>query len=416
MTGRWFVLVESNTTGTGRDFATTAARHGLRPVLLARDPGRYDYVGELGLPVREVDTGDPAAVEAACRPLDPAGVASSSEYFVQTAAAVAGRLGLPAPDPAAIGRCRNKAEQRRWLDAAGIPVPAFVACRTAAEVSAAATELDGPVVVKPVYGSGSQGVRLCADSGEATEWATRLLSTGQRAPGPPAPGPPLLVEREVPGPEFSVEIIDAEPVGVTGKHLGPPPYFVEIGHDYPAALPGATTAALVSAAVRAVRAIGHLVGPAHVELRHPPGGEPTIIEINPRLAGGLIPRLVQYATGRDLIDEVVTSAAGLPAAPPAPGHGSASIRFLLPDQEGQLADVIGLDQARELSGVTDVQCRLEPGARVRIEHSFVDRKGHVFGTGPDPATAAAAADRALARIRLVFADELAAPAGLSRPV
>lgn len=416
MTGRWFVLVESNTTGTGRDFAVAAARHGLRPILLARDPGRYDYVGELGLPVREMDTGDLAAVEATCRQLDPAGVSSSSEYFVQTAAAVAGRLGLRAPDPAAIGRCRNKAEQRRWLDTAGIPVPAFAACRTAADVAAAATEVDGPVVVKPVYGTGSQGVRLCADPGEAFEWAAHLLRTGQRTPGPSAPGPPLLVEREVKGPEFSVEVIDALPVGVTGKHLGPAPYFVEIGHDYPAAVPAAITAALVSVAVRAVRAIGHLVGPAHVELRYPKCGEPTIIEINPRLAGGLIPRLVRHAIGRDLIDEVVTGAAGLPAAPPAPGHGSASIRFLLPEREGQLTEVTGLDQARKLAGVAEAQCRLEPGARVQLEHSFVDRKGHVIATGPDPAAAAATADQALAQISLVFADELAAPAGLSQPV
>lgn len=416
MTGRWFALVESNTTGTGRDFAVAAARHGLRPVLLTRDPGRYDYVGELGLPVREVDTGDPAAVEAACRRLDPAGITSSSEYFVQTAAAVAGRLGLPAPDPAAIGRCRDKAEQRRWLDAAGVPVPAFVACHTAADAADAAAKLDGPVVVKPVYGSGSLGVRLCADPHEAFEWAAHLLSGGQPAPGRPAPGPPLLVEREVTGPEFSVEIIDGRPVGVTGKYLGPPPYFVEIGHDYPAPVPVATTAALAAVAVQAVRAIGHVVGPAHVELRLPDGGEPTIIEINPRLAGGLIPRLVRQATGRDLIDEVVTGAAGLPAAQPAPGGRSASIRFLLPGREGRLAGVTGLEQARELAGVIEAQCRLEPGAQVRIEHSFVDRKGHVIASGPDPAAAAAAADRALAQIRLVFADEPTAPAGLSLPV
>ena len=52
-----FVLVESNTTGTGRDFAEAARRHGLRPVLLASSPARYPYAAELGLETRAVDTG-----------------------------------------------------------------------------------------------------------------------------------------------------------------------------------------------------------------------------------------------------------------------------------------------------------------------------------------------------------------------
>jgi lysylphosphatidylglycerol synthetase-like protein (DUF2156 family) len=52
MTGPWFALVESNTTGTGRDFAEAARAHGLRPVLLARSPERYPYAAELGLDVR----------------------------------------------------------------------------------------------------------------------------------------------------------------------------------------------------------------------------------------------------------------------------------------------------------------------------------------------------------------------------
>jgi biotin carboxylase len=397
----WFVLVESNTTGTGRDFAAAAAAQGMRPVLLARDPRRYPYVAELALPARVVDTADPAAVVAACHALGApglAGITSSSEYFVQTAARVATVLGLPAQDERAIGNCRDKATQRRLLRAARVTVPDFVACATAAEVERAAAELGGPVVVKPVYGSGSEGVRRCVNPGAARWWATRLLAVGRGR---------LLVEAEVPGPEFSVEIIDGEPVGVTRKHVGRPPYFVETGHDHPAELPPAAAAALTSVAMHAVRAIGHTAGPAHVELRAVPGGEPAIIEINPRLAGGLIPRLVHLATGRNLVAEVVAAAAGRPAARSLHTAGRfASIRFLLPSRAGMVAEVTGLAAARGVPGVVDAACVLAPGADIRFQNSFKDRVGHVIGTGATAAEAITATERAIAEIRLTYADEL----------
>ncbi|CAM5739566.1 Argininosuccinate lyase [Streptomyces badius] len=126
---QWFVCVESNTTGTGRLFCAAARAQGMRPVVLAKDPGRYPYLAEDGVDARVVDTSDEARVREVCRELavsgGVAGVTSSSEYFVATAAAAAVALGRPAPDPAAITRCRDKARQRAVLAAAGVPVPAF---------------------------------------------------------------------------------------------------------------------------------------------------------------------------------------------------------------------------------------------------------------------------------------------------
>ncbi|MGV9897217.1 hypothetical protein ACWDVV_23645, partial [Streptomyces tendae] len=43
---RWFAFLESNTTGTGREFCARARARGLRPVLLTRDAARYPYVTE----------------------------------------------------------------------------------------------------------------------------------------------------------------------------------------------------------------------------------------------------------------------------------------------------------------------------------------------------------------------------------
>ncbi|HVW31255.1 MAG TPA: biotin carboxylase, partial [Acidimicrobiia bacterium] len=53
------VLVESNTTGTGRAFARAARARGLRPVLVSSRPDRYPWLQEDRVDVVRADTTDP---------------------------------------------------------------------------------------------------------------------------------------------------------------------------------------------------------------------------------------------------------------------------------------------------------------------------------------------------------------------
>jgi biotin carboxylase len=397
MTRPWFVLLESNTTGTGRDFAEAARRHGLRPVLLARSPARYPYAAELGLDTREVDTGCAATVLGACRQLlatGLAGITSSSEYFMHTAALVAAELGLPGPDAAAVARCRDKAAQRQWLTDHDVPVPDFAVCRTPVQAHDAARAIAAPVVVKPVGGSGSEGVRACADPDTAAGWADHLLAGDTLGK--------VLVEREISGPEYSVEVVGGEVAGITAKYLGAKPHFVETGHDFPAPVTARVAERLASVARDAVRALGLVTGPAHVELRLDDMGDPYVIEVNPRLAGGLIPRLVRYATGRDLVSEVVAGLSGRPVRPAGTGDRHASIRFLVPPRSGVVSEVTGLDLARALPGVVEMNCAVTAGMPIRVEHSFTDRKGYVIALGGDAETAGKIAGRAVAGISIEY--------------
>ncbi|MEU2794619.1 ATP-grasp domain-containing protein [Streptomyces sp. NPDC007100] len=398
---RWFAAVESNTTGSGRKFCAAARARGLRPVVLAKDPARYPYIAEDGLDALVVDTSDLDAVRDACRGLlegdGLAGVTSSSEYFVGTAAAVAHGLGLPAPDAAAIARCRDKSAQRAALAAAGVPVPAFRAVRDADGAVRAAAEIGCPVVLKPVSGSGSVGVRLCHDATDVHAWATGLLGDWTNERGVPGGGT-ILVEEYVDGPEFSVETFDAEVVGVVGKHVGRPPYFVETGHDVPAPVPEPQLSALGAGARAAITALGLTWGAAHTELRLGPRG-PVVIEVNPRLAGGMIPELVQLALGVDLVDAVVARACGLPCAHTPAAVAHAAIRFLLTPGAGTVTAVDGVREARGLPGVREVRIGVRPGDAVTVQHSFKDRLGFVIATGSDAATAARRAAAAAECIR-----------------
>ena len=163
----WLAFVESNTSGTGQLFARAASQQGFRPILLSNDPARYSYASQDGLDTLQVDTRAETALLDACQRLATdgglAGVTSSSEYFVAIAASIARRLSLPGPSPGAIRACRDKFRQRRRLQTAGVPMPAFRSATSIKAALDAAQDLGLPVIVKGLSGSGSVGVKLCID-------------------------------------------------------------------------------------------------------------------------------------------------------------------------------------------------------------------------------------------------------------
>jgi biotin carboxylase len=397
MTDSWLVLVESNTTGSGRLFCSCARQLGLRPVLLARDPARYPYVAADEIDYRVTDTGTATAVLAACRELGGpvAGVTSSSEYFIGTAAEAARALGRPHPAPEAVRACRDKQAQRVTLSAAGVGCPAFAAARTPDEAAAAAARIGYPVVVKPASGTGSIAVRRCETPAEVRAAVDYAFA------GPDPALPPqhtVLVEEYLTGAEYSAELIDDQVVGITAKRLGGEPYFVEIGHDFPAPLTAADAKTIGETAVAAVRALGLGWGGAHVELRFGATQNPYVVEVNPRLAGGMIPRAVQEAIGIDMIFHVVAAAAGRPEPLRPQSARSASIRFLVAHEEGTLTEVLGVADARQTPGVVEVGITAPLGQPVVPRHSFRDRLGYVIAAAADGGQAAQAADAALARL------------------
>ncbi|WP_331445227.1 ATP-grasp domain-containing protein [Streptomyces xanthochromogenes] len=399
MSAPLLLFVESNTTGTGRQFAQRARALGAEPVLLSADPGRYPYAADDELRTVVVDTADGDALWAAVQRLAAgarvAGVLSSSEYYVVAAADLAARLGLPGPSADAVRACRDKSVQRRTLADAGVPVPRFSVAGTVAEAVAAAQWQGGPVVVKPVQGSGSLGVRLCRDSGEVVAHAGELLSATVNERGLRTPAR-VLVEQYLTGSEFSVEVFGEQVVVTVAKHVGEPPVFVETGHDVPAVLPAPEAAALADSAVHAVKALGLGWGAAHVELRLD-GGVARVIEVNPRLAGGMIPELVRRARGIDLVGAQVRAGLGLPVdlIGTSGTAGAASIRFLTADGDAVLGDTDAAEAAAlAVPGAVDAALYRPPGTRVGPAEDFRGRLGHVIAVADRPEESARAADTA----------------------
>ncbi|MGZ0150537.1 pyridoxal-phosphate dependent enzyme [Kribbella sp. WER1] len=408
---RRVLFVESNTTGTGILAMQRVRELGLTPVLLTSSATRYRGVAETDCEIVRCDTNDQAALsEAVHEAFDPqevAGVTTTSEFYLEAAAVLAAELGLPGNPPEAVRRCRDKSETRKSLTAASLPQPVSVRVGTAGDVAAAVARTGLPCVVKPVADSASTGVLLCETVEQASEQVTLLLGLMHNVRMQPQPCG-VLVEQFVEGAELSVETVFVDGrchvVGITRKGLSRRPVFVELRHAFPAALDEITALEVRQVVTEALAATGIGHGVCHTELRLAEAG-PTVIEINARPAGGMIPELIRLAGGADLLDQQLRAAADLPIAIGDLPTRTTGIAFITSTSDGEVSTIDGLEEARSQEGVAAVHTSCRPGDRIRAAVDAYDRLGHVIATGESVEQVDRTLDLALAGITVRLSDD-----------
>ncbi|PDQ22631.1 argininosuccinate lyase [Mesorhizobium sanjuanii] len=401
-----FLFVESNTTGTGELLMKRARLLGFETYLVTRNPARYPFLKDSVAQVIEAETrslDELVGVAAKLRGL--AGIYSSSDYFVEAASSAATEMGLPAANSEAIATCRNKWRQAAELQRQSITIPETRLATTVRDVENILAQATLPVVVKPVSGSGSSGVRLCESAAAAIK--AFESARGSLLDQVDLPSPDILIQQYVEGKEYSAEIIAYDGtlhcLGILAKHKGPAPCFVEVGHDFPAPLPEPSQRELASFAAGAVSALGLNFGPAHVEFVMAESG-PVIIEVNPRLAGGMIPVMLSHALGTSILDTVIRLYAGEGFTPPRVSTRAGAIRFQLVHKSGKLKR-LGFSRNPDPT-VPEAGLLKSEGEEVEINGDFRDRVAYAIGVSDELNAAAAAAQR---MINSIVIDIEAAP-------
>jgi len=403
------LFVESNTTGSGMLALDRARTLGLEPVLYTNDPRRYRGLEGRHCRVVVCDTNSPPQLERAVaadpglRPGRLRGITTTSEFYLATVAELAASRGLPGNPPAAVATCRHKAEARRCLERAGVRGPRFGIAHGPDEAAAAVERAGLPCVVKPVDDTGSYGVRLCRTIQEVRTRVAAVRAMDRNVRGQET-ARTALVEEFIAGPEYSVEMFHwdgrAHCIGITEKHLTAFPHFVEAGHVFPAPLRPQAAAVIEGTVRRALKAVGFRCGPSHTEVKlHRRGC--AVLEINARLAGGMIPELIRLAMGVDLLDQQLRAAVGLEPDLKPSRRRWAAIRFITAAVAGDLKGVAGVEEARLLDGVAEVVVTRDPGAHVRPPRSAYDRLGWVITAGDTGPEARDRLEEAFARLKVV---------------
>jgi biotin carboxylase len=347
-------------------------------------------------------------VDGLCQVVRRAGVhavtTSGSEVSLKATAEVAVRLGLPFyADPETVRRCQEKDAMRAGYRAAGLAVPAFARCERVGEALAFAQARGFPLVVKPSRGWGQRGVARVNDGSELPrafeEARAHSASAGLAC---------AVVEEWLEGAEYSVNgwiedgVLVSYCVTVRVTVPGDRPLGVMIAEAYPSGLSAEDEARVVDEARRGAAALGHLRGPCYSQVGLGARGC-FLFETAARLGGGFDADVTRLASGVDLYDRLLGVAlgdAGLERqGVVGPARRAAIAKFLVA-RPGIVRAVNGLEEARAIRGVDDVQAFVGVGGQVWPLTDSAKRAGYALAHGSTRSEAAARADEALGRLSI----------------
>ncbi|MGW2842051.1 ATP-grasp domain-containing protein [Streptomyces sp. NPDC001493] len=245
-------------------------------------------------------------------------VIAFSEMLLDLAAALRERYGIPGPGSEQISRFRDKAVMKEVLSRAGLRVPRWAACRTEEQILEAAEEFGYPVIVKPVRGASSQGVREIASAEEL-----RALYAGQSLDG-------FEIEEFVQGEILHVDGVldpDGKPVFVcTSRYTSSCLDFEVQGEPLGSVL---QTDPVVRErcedfAVRCLGALGLRSSAFHLEL-FDTGDELVFLEVGARVPGADVSYVIHDVHGVNLfrlwIDVLLGRAVEIPVVDPEESGG-----------------------------------------------------------------------------------------------
>lgn len=385
----------STTTHTTEDLAPRTCRHilivgggsDLQPRLRATAGGVrttvicraevLPWVYEIGENAGVVVLPNDAPVERwiaharACRTLDPFdGIASLTETDQDKAAAIAESLGLAYHSRATISWVHDKFLMRQRLSACGVEDIPSVMALSLEDVLAFGTAQGYPLILKPSGGRGSLGISVVESPADIPMLFAR--STNARAPRVPAS--PLVVEPLLIGKEISVEALVDDgvviPLAIVEKYKDARTK-IELGHVVPASLDPDLVEQIYAHLRRVFDALQIRMGITHTEIILTARG-PRIVETHVRRAGDDIPALLEAALGIDCMAYMLEQIAGLPIAErlqaelaEAYQHPKVTaIWFPHVDLQGELLEVRGVEEARAVPGVQEVQVLLKPGSQL----------------------------------------------------
>ena len=388
------LLILPTSTYRATDFLDAATSLGVEVSVAAEEPlPLLDPDRFLAIDCQQPEAAALAIVELAGRtPIDAIVPVDDSGVII---AALAGEmLGLAHNRPDAARATRDKHRMRELLASAEVPQPRF------ALAGDDASDLIGfPLVAKPLDRSGSFGVIKVEEKVHLAAVIERIHSLAGEGP--------VLLEQFLSGPEVAVEGMlsegDLEVLAVFDKPLPlEGPYFEETIYVTPSRHAEEVQREVARVTQAASRGIGLEHGPIHAELRLVAGLEPKLIEIAARSIGGICGRSLSFGLlDTPLETLILRQALGQHRRLPSRNRASGVLMIPIPGA-GTLVEVKGVDQVKELPGVTEVEISAPIGAELRPVPEADRYLGFVFARASEPEEVERVLRRALTLLEVVL--------------
>ena len=240
------------------------------------------------------------------------------------------------------------------------------------DIEALSEKIDYPVMVKPCDGSGSRGagrVDKAEDLKKACEYAMAGSITNRAE-----------IESFVTGNEYGAETFvengNIHVLAVMKKYMTKPPFYAELGHEYPSDLSQSLENKVCECVIRAIKALNINFGSVNMDLLISDDNKVHIVDIGARMGGNLIgSHIVPLGTGIDYIGNMIKAAVG-DKTDFKSNTKSSIVTRLLAFGNGivkQLPDFEGLERKY---GV-EICHHLEIGQKVREYHTNLDGCGYI---------------------------------------
>jgi len=405
------LLLLPTTTYRTTAFVAAARQLGVELTVASERPSTMEAANPRGLLTLDFQFPERAADQARdfARQTPLNGVIGVDDDTAVVAAAIAERLHLKGNPVHAALAARDKHDQRVQLADAGVPMPRFDLHLLAEDPESVARSTQYPCVLKPLRLAASRGV-IRADNPTSFVAAHARLKAILAEADAAACGEPsrhYLVEEFIPGYEVALEgLVVNRRLHVLAVFDKPDPldgpFFEETIYVTPSTIPPSLEAAIRDCADRAVRGLEIVDGPVHAELRYNERG-PWLIELAARPIGGRCSAVLRFGDHGITLEEVILRhALGLPIPSLQRERLAAGVMMIPIPGAGTLREVRGVEDAKRVPLVEDVQITAHPGERLVPFPEGSRYPGFIFARGETPGAVESALRDAHRRLDFVL--------------
>jgi len=322
-------------------------------------------------------------------------VISFIDPFVSYAGKLSEELGLVQLSIDALSIIEDKSRFRTHLK--GLPIsPHFTVFQSDKPIYKFIEEFDGsfPLVLKSPVSNGSKDV--------LPVYTINELSEGLQFLNKKFPNKAILMEEYLIGPQYLIEVMVVNGeifiIAVIEQEILNGHRFIITGYIYPGLLSMEEYEELETAVFSIIRKLELINGTCHLEMRNV-NGLWKLIEINPRMSGGAMNRIVHEGTGINLVKETIKLFLGIEPNLEKSVMNYVYAKYLIVDSKGKLIKVTGKGRALKHNGVKEVFVKPKKGAVLRKPQSMGDRYAYVIAVSDTAESAKNAAVTAANEIK-----------------
>ncbi len=376
------LIIEATTSGAGLEIIKSALNNGIQVTFITSNLAKYmgdknKYIFD-EINIKEIiDTTEEKYLDEAIHHINEQstinGVISLSDSNVEVVSKICKKNGWIFMNPSAVEIARNKDLTRKYLEKINILMPKFAVIQTKEDLMSFSGESDYPFILKNTKGTGSIDVILCNNEKELFEaYDTLLVNKNEKSK--------IIIEEYLVGPLISVESIiwkkDVTVLGFTNRSLGSLPHFVEVSYDFPFNIGEEKSKELIELQNKIIEYLGIDYGAVHIEFIITKKG-PALIEINPRLGGGLLGRMISDSLGMDIYSELIRISLNEKPVLDFKANKGASTYVIYPEKEGILKD-IDISLAKKINGIKEIYLKKNIGDLVNPPVNFRGDIGHIY--------------------------------------